>query len=270
MKKKVVSVLMLVGLFAVSVFAQDAMTVFKSAFDKSESLKNKGISYKIVSTTGKKKKKSFEAMVYMKGDKIRMDSNDSNVIIDGETMYAYSPKDKTAMKMKLNKEQMQQNVADLSDKTAENLTYVGKGSMNGYDCQIVTEQEGKKTVEYYLTDAYGFPTYVKEGTKTEANITEFTIGSVKDSLFNLPADVKIVDMSQLGSFGNDSDSSIDKESLKSKVSTSVKNKTKQTADDTVVGGAKDGANEVVSEQKSKVREAAKEETKKKLKSMFGI
>lgn len=265
MMKKVVSVLMLVGLFAVSVFAQDAMTIFKSAFDKCETLKQKGISYKIVTTTGKKKKKAFSATIYMKGDKIRMDSDQGNVLIDGETMYAYSPKDKTAMKMKLDKEKMQQNVADLANTTADNLIYVGKGSMNGYDCQVLKEQDGKKVAEYYLTDAYGFPTYVKDGTKSESNITEFKIGSIKDSIFTLPSDVNVVDMAQLSSLGGNST-----DSLKSKISQSVKNKTKETADDTVVGGAKDGAKEIVNEQKSKVREAAKEETKKKLKSMFGI
>lgn len=265
MMKKVVSVLMLVGLFAVSVFAQDAMTFFKSAFDKSETLKQKGISYKIVTTTGKKKKKAFTATIYMKGDKIRMDSDQGNVLIDGETMYAYNTAEKTAMKMKLDKEKMKQNIADLANTKAEDLTYVGKGSMNGYDCQVFKEQDGKKVIEYYFTDAYGFPTYIKEGTNSESNITEFTTGSVKDSLFNLPSDVKIVDMSQLGSLSGNSE-----DSLKSKISQSVKSKTKETANDTVIGGTKDGAKEIVNEQKSKVREAAKEETKKKLKSMFGI
>ncbi len=185
--KKIFVISFLFAFFAViSAFAED----FKSYFDKIEALKKQGISYDVSSVTGKK---VVKAKVYMKGDKIRMDIPEGSTIIDDNSMYVYSTKDKMAMKMNIDKESVKQATFDVIQDKASELKFVEKSSKNGYSCQVFSAKNEGKDIVYYLTDKYGFPTYVKEE-NSETNITDFKVGNVSDNIFVLPKDVNVIDM----------------------------------------------------------------------------
>lgn len=273
MKKGLLLSLMFCCFAVTSLFADSANDSFMKCFQKAENLKEQGISYDMVSTSGKKKKKSVSASVYMKGDKMRIDAPEGATIVDIENneMFVYSEKDKTAIKMALNMEQVKQATMDVSQEKSDELTYIGEAVKNGYNCKVFKAKDGKKDVEYYMTNDYGFPTYVKES-KAESNITNFKVGSVKDSLFVLPEDVNVMDVGNMSAFAadvnKDANKKVSKE--KSKANEKAKNFLKNTADETVVGGAKEGVQEISSEQKEQLKQETKEKTKKALKGFLGI
>ena len=273
MKKGLLLSLMFCCFAVTSLFADSANDSFMKCFQKAENLKKQGISYDMVSTSGKKKKKSVSASVYMKGDKMRIDAPEGATIVDIENneMFVYSEKDKTAIKMSLNMEQVKQATMDVSQEKSDELTYIGEAVKNGYNCKVFKAKDGKKDVEYYMTNDYGFPTYVKES-KAESNITNFKVGSVKDSLFVLPEDVNVMDVGNMSAFAADVNKDANKKVSKEKSNANekAKNFLKNTADETVVGGAKEGVQEISSEQKEQLKEETKEKTKKALKGFLGI
>ena len=256
--------------FAVTaLFADSTNDIFMKCFEKAQSLKQQGISYDLYSTSGKKKKNAVAATVYMKGDKMRMEAPDGVTIIDvsNNVMYVCSDIDKTAIKMAMNMDQVKQATAEVSQEKADELTYLKEDNKNGYACKVFKAKDGKKDVEYYMTNDYGFPTYIKEA-KAESNITNFKVGSIKNSLFEVPSSYKILDKGNRSVLAGDVDKKASKD--KNNSNEKVKGYMKKTADDTVLGGAKDGLNEVSSEQKSKIKEETKEKTKKALKGFLGI
>lgn len=259
--------------FAATSFADNANEAFMKCFQKAQSLKQQGISYDMSSTSGKKKKKSVSATIYMKGEKIKVDAAEGETIIDIENneMFVVSQKDKTAIKMALNMEQVKQATADVSQEKADDLTYIGEAVKNGYKCKVFKAKDGKKDVEYYMTNDYGFPTYVKEA-KSESNITNFKVGSIKENLFELPDDVNVMDMGNMSAFAAEVNKDANKKVLKekSKAGEKAKNFLKDTADETVVGGAKEGVQEISSEQKEQLKQETKEKTKKALKGFLGL
>ena len=113
MKKTLILSLLLFCFSATTVFAADANEEFKKAFKKIDELKKQGISYTVNSVTGKKNKKSVNAKVYMKGDKIRIDANGAITIMDGDDMYVYSEQEKTAMKMNVNSSKIKESTFDI-------------------------------------------------------------------------------------------------------------------------------------------------------------
>ena len=186
MKKILMLILMFVCSVTTSVFAAD----FKNYLEKIETLKKQGISYNVSSVNGKEK---VNATIYMKGDKIKIDAAEGITILDGKNVYVYMEQEKTAMKMNIDKETVKQNTFDIIQDKADELKFIEKGTKNGYACQVFKSKvEGQNTV-YYLTDDYGFPTYIKEG-KNETNITNFKVGKVSDNIFVLPKDVNVIDM----------------------------------------------------------------------------
>ena len=187
MKKNLILTLMFVCSVAMSVFAAD----FKGYLEKIETLKKQGISYNVSSINGKEK---VNATIYMKGDKIKIDAAEGITVMDGKNVYIYMEKEKTAMKMNIDSDNVQKTAFDLVKDKGNDLKFIEKGTKNGYSCQVFKSKiEGQNSV-YYLTDDYGFPTYVKEG-KSETNITDFKVGNISDSVFVLPKDVNIIDMS---------------------------------------------------------------------------
>lgn len=273
MKKSLFLSLMFFCFAITSLFADSSNDVFMKCFQKAETLKKQGISYDVSSTTGKKKKKSVSATIYMKGDKIRLDAPEGATIIDvkNNEMFVYSEKDKTAIKMALNMDQVQQTTLEVSQEKADDLTYVKEDTKNGYACKVFKAKDGKKEVEYYMTNDYGFPTYVKEE-KAESNITNFKVGSVKDNIFVLPADVNVMDVGNMSAFAADVNKDVNKKVSKQKSNTNEKAKSflKNTADETVVGGAKEGVQEMSEEEKTQLKQETKEKTKKALKGFLGI
>ncbi len=195
MMKKILVLCLTVCCFAVSaLFAADSKEMFKKAFDKMETLKQQGISYKVHVVAGDKNKKSITAKVYMKGDKIRLEAKEGISIIDENTMYVYLEKEKAAMKMNVDKDTIKQTTFDAVEDKSDELEFVEKASKNGYSCQVFKSKDKDSDVVYYLTEEYGLPTYVKEEA-SETNITNFKTGNINDNLFVLPKDTKVVDMS---------------------------------------------------------------------------
>lgn len=186
MKKFLMLFLISVCFAVTSVFAAD----FKSYLNKIETLKKQGISYTITSTADNK---TVKAKVYMKGEKIRLDAAEGSTIIDDKNMYVYSEQEKVAMKMNINADNVKQATFDIIRDKADELQFVEKSSKNGYSCQVFKPKDKKNNSVYYLTDDYGFPTYIKED-KAETNITDFKVGKVSDNLFVLPKDVNVMDM----------------------------------------------------------------------------
>ncbi len=256
-----------------TIFADSTNELFMNCFKKAQSLKQQGISYDLYSASGKKKKNAVAATVYMKGDKMRMETPDGVSIIDitKNVMYICSDRDKTAIKMALNMDQVKQASAEVSQEKADELIYLKDDSKNGYACKVFKAKDGKKDVEYYMTNDYGFPTYIKEA-KSESNITNFKVGSIKNNLFEVPASYKILNMGNISALSDEVNKDVNKKVSKGKsnVSEKAKGYAKDTANDTVVGGIKEGVNEVSSEQKSKIKEETKEKTKKALKGFLGI
>lgn len=186
--KKILAISFLFVFFAaISAFAAD----FKNYLEKIETLKKQGISYNVSSKTGKK---TVNATIYMKGDKIKIDTAEGISIIDGNNMYIYMEKEKTAMKMNIDNDSVKQTTFDIIQDKADELKFVEKSLKNGYSCQVFKSKDEGKNVVYYLTDNYGLPTYVKEE-NAETNITNFQVGKVSDSIFVLPKEVNIIDMS---------------------------------------------------------------------------
>jgi len=194
MKKFLVLCLTICCFAAGSLFAADSKSMFKTAFEKMETLKQRGISYKVHIVTGDKNKKSVTAKVYMKGDKIRLKAKEGNFIIDENTMYIYSEQENAAMKMNVDKDTVKQTTFDAIKDKADELKFVEKASKNGYSCQVFKSKDKDSDVVYYLTEEYGLPTYVKEES-SETNITNFKTGDISDSFFVLPDDIKVIDMS---------------------------------------------------------------------------
>lgn len=194
MKKILVLCLTVCCFVTTSLFAADSKEMFKKAFDKMETLKKQGISYTVHIVTGDKNKKSVTAEVYMKGDKIRMEAKEGISIINENGMYIYSEQEKAAMKMNVDKDTIKQTTFDAIEDKADELNFAGKISKNGYSCQVFKSKDKDSEVVYYLTEDYGLPTYVKEET-SETNITNFKTGDISDSLFVLPKDTRVVDMS---------------------------------------------------------------------------
>lgn len=187
MKKILMLCLTVCCLAVTSTFAAD----FKNSVDKMETLKKRGISYNVSSKTGKQQ--AVNATVYMKGDKIKIDAPEGISIMDGKNMYIYVEKERTAMKMNIDNDSVKQTTFDIIQDKANELKFVEKGSKNGYSCQVYKAKDASRNSIYYLTDDYGFPTYVKEE-NTETNITNFKVGNISDNVFVLPKDVNVIDM----------------------------------------------------------------------------
>lgn len=190
MKKNLLLSLMFCCFAVTSLVASD----FKSSLEKIEVLKDKGISYNVSSTTFGKKQQTVNATIYMKGDKIKIDAAEGITILDGKNAYIYMEKEKTAMKMNIDSDNVKQTTFDLVKDKGDELKFVEKSKKNGYFCQVFKSKDPSKDIVYYLTDDYGLPTYVKEE-NAETNITNFQIGKVSDNIFVLPEDVNIIDMS---------------------------------------------------------------------------
>ncbi|MCR4662735.1 MAG: DUF4412 domain-containing protein [Endomicrobiaceae bacterium] len=186
MKKTLMLALISICFAVTSVFSAN----FQDYLNKVENLKKKGISYTVSSVTNNG---TVKAKVYMKGEKIRLDAAEGSTIINDKDMYVYSEQEKIAMKMNIDTANIKQTTFDIIQDKADELKFVEKSSKNGYSCQVFKSKDKGKNVVYYLTDDYGFPTYIKED-NSETNITDFKVGNVSDSLFVLPKDVNVMDM----------------------------------------------------------------------------
>lgn len=188
MKKFLILTIMFFCFVGTSVFAAD----LKSFLDKIETLKKQGISYN-ATTNLLMYNKTIDSKFYIKGNKIRIDAPEGSTIIDDKNIYVYLEKEKKAMKMNANGNVEQSVFAAIQDK-ADELKFVGKGSKNGYSCHIFKSKDASKDIIFYLTDDYGFPTYMKEE-NAESNITNFKVGKISDNIFVLPKDINVIDMS---------------------------------------------------------------------------
>ncbi len=234
----------------------DGKSVFKTASKKVEYALAKGIFYNM-EIIDKNNRNIQKGIVYNKNNKSRMDFSDMTTIIDGESMYMYTPKNRSAIKMSLQKATDQKGLDSFdSTKIPENAVFIKKTTMNGYSCNLIQSTENGVVTEYYLTEEFGFPTCVKTNDGGIINMTNFKFG-VSDSKFSLPSDTQIADMS--GASTNTG-----------KKTNAFYDMMKDTANDTVVDGAKEAKDETVSEQKSKAKEETKTKTKETINKLFGL
>lgn len=232
----------------------DGKTVFKAASKKVEYALQKGISYNMDIIDGNEKTIQ-NGLVYNKNNKSRMDLGDMVTILDGKSMYMYTPKNKSAIKMSLQKTTGQKDLESFdSTKIPENAVFVKKTTVNGYSCNLVQTNENGKTTEYYLTEEFGFPTRVKTNDGGVINLTNFKLG-VSDGKFSIPDDTKITDMAG---------------DINEKQANDFYKTLEDYGNQTVVSGAKEAKDETVSEQKSKVKEETKKKTKEAIKDLFSF
>lgn len=170
-----------------SIFAEDANRIYDAAFQKAQEIKKQGVSFDIT-TTKKKKKEIFNGKIYIKNDKIRIEDEKKLVIIIGNFVYTMSAnieKNEAIMKYFFNEKLMKKYAFHFSKEPPKELIFIEKGYMNNYSCNIVKARGEKGEKEYYFTNNYGIPTYVKEG-NFENNMTNFVIGKIDDNLFEIP------------------------------------------------------------------------------------
>ena len=125
MKKNLLLSLMFCCFAVTSLFAAD----FKTSLEKIETIKKQGISYNVSSTTFGKKKQTVNATIYMKGDKIKIDAAEGITILDGKNAYIYMEKEKTAMKMNIDSDNVKQTAFDLVKDKGDELKFVEKSNL---------------------------------------------------------------------------------------------------------------------------------------------
>lgn len=150
--------------------------------------------------------------MYMKDGMMRIESEimgKSLMMIYGEdAFYTLDPQSKTAIKMPIGEEgNKEREVVTMDDFIEnfddENMTYVGKETVNGISCHVVEskEQDSDNQVKMWLHEEYGIPMKI-EGTAGTDNVhvmevTDFKTGNLSEDLFELPEGYKIIDLENL-------------------------------------------------------------------------
>lgn len=150
--------------------------------------------------------------MYMKDGLMRVESEimgqNFMMIYSEDAFYTLDPQSKTAMKMPMGAEgnedreaiTMDDFIDDLDD---ENMTYIGKETVNGISCHIVEsrEQNSDSQVKMWLHEEYGIPMRIETTTGNDnvhvMEVTDFKTDSISDDLFVLPDGYKIIDLENL-------------------------------------------------------------------------
>ncbi|VUT26402.1 MAG: hypothetical protein MASP_01487 [Candidatus Methanolliviera sp. GoM_asphalt] len=143
--------------------------------------------------------------VWMKGDdKIRMEMAVGGMtvitILNGDTMYMYYPKRNMAMKM---------DTSEAPESAAEEVGSIGKykpkvigtETMDGKICTVVEYVTPEGRTKMWIWQKHGLPVRVETTTEGGTTIIEYKniqFGKIPDSMFKLPAGVKIMDMPEWG------------------------------------------------------------------------
>ncbi len=151
--------------------------------------------------------------IWLKGDRMKSESQMMGenfvMIYDVDAIYMLEPADKTAVKMPMEMgidEMMDPiTVGEVTeDMDEETLEYLGREEYEGILCHVVlsTDQEYDIQTKMWLHPDYGFPMKV-EGLSDDPEeqyvmkISNFEVGNVSDSVFQIPSDYEIVDMAEM-------------------------------------------------------------------------
>lgn len=165
----------------------------------------KGISYDMVSTmNGKDANMKSQGKFYISGKKVRMEMEaqgmKSIIITNGSgEAYMYMPATNTAMKTPLPKEKPADAWAESEEDLAK-LKIVGHEKMDGFNCVVATSTGPEGSLKMWLREDIGMPARMEAGDGDDKMVIEyknFKIGAQPDSLFELPAGAKVMDMSKM-------------------------------------------------------------------------
>lgn len=87
--------------------------------------------------------------------------------------------------------------ADIDETKAQ---LVGQETINGKDCAVFEVSEGSENVKYWIWKEYGFPVKVEitvDGQTTTVEYKNVKVEDIPDSMFEIPAGIEIVDMSDM-------------------------------------------------------------------------
>lgn len=190
------------------------MELFENLFKKSKDQKNYYFEQEmeIVGLTS-------TAKTWIKGTKIRteMDIMGMTQIMVGDTndiMYTYTPSTKKATKMDMAEIKESMGEADLSEMLGElkdkaEIKKLGDETIDGKKCQVfefkIKDVVQGKAIEglmkFWIWEKHGLPVKFEMSMDGQAAGTayykNFDFGPIPDSLFELPSDAQIVDMTDL-------------------------------------------------------------------------
>lgn len=151
--------------------------------------------------------------IWLKSGRMRSESEMGGqlfiMIYDDEAVYTLDPQSKMAMKISADMgmdETMDPYTADdfTGDVDDQNLQYLGRESVNGIPCHVVqsVDTESGHGVKMWLHENYGFPMRVESlatnpDEQYTMEVTEFKVGNVADSQFDIPSDYQIIDMGEM-------------------------------------------------------------------------
>lgn len=165
----------------------------------------KGLSYDMETTiSGPQGNMITTGKYYVSGKKVRieMETQGMKTVMlynGGSDAYMYTPATNTAMKTPMPKEKAANQLAESSEDLAK-YKVVGHEKMGGYDCLVVTATEEQAEVKMWLREDNGLPVRAETsdgGNKSMAEYKNYKIGAQADSLFELPAGAKVMDMSKI-------------------------------------------------------------------------
>lgn len=150
---------------------------------------------------------------WISGKKMRAEIADATerptvTLIDGDAgiFYSYKPYENVAVKL-ASKEQAfipgQTPLEHLLAAKPDASTILKDETINGMACKVISVkgQDGQETARMWISEKSGLPIRVEApfaGTKTKATTvySKIVVGPVKDSVFTLPAGVKVTDISK--------------------------------------------------------------------------
>ncbi len=151
--------------------------------------------------------------IWMKGGHMRSESEMEGqlfiMIYDDEAVYTLDPQSKTAMRIAADMgmdETMEPYTSDdfTGDVDDQNLEYLGRENVNGIPCHVVQsiDTESGQGVKMWLHEDHGFPMRVESlatnpDEQYTMEVTEFEVGNVADSQFDIPSDYQVIDMGEM-------------------------------------------------------------------------
>jgi len=166
-------------------------------------LMKQGVSYDYILTAGEQ---TTTSKISFKGENVRMEgfdpANPSLTIKKGREMFIINPQEKTGFKMSTEVDSDANPTGEIKpeenmDKNA--LTIVGKETVNGEPCYIVTTKNvvDGSDMKMWLHQKYGIMMKM-EAPSAEGNllveVKNLKVGDIPDSQFEIPADIQMMEM----------------------------------------------------------------------------
>ena len=121
-------------------------------------------------------------------------------------MYGLDTEEKTAVKLSMGSQELPMfNIYDyFDDVNWDTIDYTGIEKFNGTDCHVVLEKNGNSETKTWFDAKTGFPLkFESKGDNSGyIEVSEFKIGSVSDTSFDIPDDYEIIDFEELLDFSN--------------------------------------------------------------------